>query len=131
MPVTAGKADVVISNCVLNLVPDKHKAFFEIFRVLKNGGHLSVSDVVLKGELPDQLKEATEMYAGCVSGAIQLNQYIGIIHQTGFSDIQIQKEKQILLPDDILLNYLSAAVLEEFKHSGVCIFSITVTASKI
>jgi len=130
MPVTAGKADVVISNCVLNLVPDKQKAFSEIFRVLKNGGHLSVSDVVLKGELPDQLKEAAEMYAGCVSGAIQLSQYIGIIHHTGFSDIQIQKEKRIVLPDSILLNYLSAAVLEVFKRSGVGIFSITVTATK-
>lgn len=130
MPVTAEKADVVISNCVLNLVPDKQKAFCEIFRVLKKGGHLSVSDVVLKGELPEKLQEAAEMYAGCVSGATQMNQYIGIIHHTGFSDIQIRKEKQIVLPDSILLNYLTAAELEEFKHKGIGIFSITVTATK-
>lgn len=130
MPVTDGTADVIISNCVLNLVPDKQKAFGEIFRVLKKGGHLSVSDVVIKGELPDQLKEAAEMYAGCVSGAIQLNQYIEIIRQTGFANIRIMKEKQIILPDSILLNYLTTTELELYKNSGVGIFSITVTATK-
>ena len=71
MPVTANTADVIVSNCVLNLVPDKDGVFKEIFRVLKPGGHFSISDIVLEGELPKQIKEAAEMYAGCVSGAIQ------------------------------------------------------------
>jgi len=130
MPVKDNAADVVISNCVLNLVPDKQKAFSEIFRVLKPGGHLSVSDVVLKGDLPDQLQEAAEMYAGCVSGAIQLNDYLRIISDTGFVNTILHKEKAISVPDEILLNYLSQADLSLFKASGVGIFSITVYAEK-
>lgn len=130
LPVTANKADVVISNCVLNLVPDKQKAFSEIFRVLKVGGHLSVSDVVLKGELPDKLKQAAEMYAGCVSGAIQMSDYLQIISDKGLSNIQVQKEKQITIPDEILLNYIDDQELAVFKDSGAGIFSITVYAEK-
>ena len=130
MPVTANKADVVISNCVLNLVPDKQKAFCEIFRVLKPGGHLSVSDVVLKGELPEKLREAAEMYVGCVSGAIQLNQYLGIIGHTAFVHLKIHKEKAITVPDEIMLNYLNKDELEQYKASGAGIFSITVYAEK-
>jgi len=130
LPVTAEKADVVISNCVLNLVPDKRKAFSEIFRVLKTGGHLSVSDVVLKGELPENLKEAAEMYAGCVSGAIQLNQYLDIITSTGFVHPKVHKEQEITVPDEILLNYLNQLELAQFKTSGTGIFSITVYAEK-
>ncbi len=130
MPVAAKKADVVISNCVLNLVPDKEKAFSEIYRVLKCGGHFSISDVVLVGKLPENIAKAAEMYAGCVSGAIQKNEYVGIIENAGFENIQIQKEKQIVIPDEILLNYLSASELEDFKASNTGIFSITVYAQK-
>jgi ubiquinone/menaquinone biosynthesis C-methylase UbiE len=130
IPVTANKADVVISNCVLNLVPDKQKAFSEIFRVLKPGGHLSVSDVVLKGELPEKLKQAAEMYAGCVSGAIQMPDYLQMITDNGLSNIQIQKEKQITIPDEILLNYIDDQELAVFKESCAGIFSITVYAEK-
>lgn len=130
MPVTAGKADVVISNCVLNLVPDKKKAFTEIYRVLKPGGHLSISDVVLRGVLPDKIKEAAELYAGCVSGAIDKEDYLEIMHQAGLVNILIQKEKQIVVPDEILLNYLDAGELTSFKQSGVGIYSITVYAMK-
>jgi SAM-dependent methyltransferase len=130
LPVTASKADVVISNCVLNLVPDKVKAFSEIYRVLKPGGHLSVSDVVFKGELPESLKQAAEMYAGCVSGAIQENDYLQIIAAAGFVKTKVQKEKSITIPDEILLNYVNLQELEEFKIAGVGIYSITVYAEK-
>jgi ubiquinone/menaquinone biosynthesis C-methylase UbiE len=130
LPVTANKADVVISNCVLNLVPDKVKAFSEIHRVLKEGGHLSVSDVVLKGDLPEKLKEVGEMYAGCVSGAIQMDDYLSIIKEIGLSNILVQKEKQVTIPDEIMLEYLSANELSDFKKSGAGIFSITVYAEK-
>ncbi len=130
MPVTAGKADVVISNCVLNLVPDKVKAFREIFRVLKSGGHLSISDVVLKGALPSAIKDAAEMYAGCVSGAIEKADYLKIMQDAGFVNVIVQKEKQIVVPDDILLNYLNTEDLEHFKQSGTGIYSITVYAEK-
>jgi arsenite methyltransferase len=130
MPVTANKADVIISNCVLNLVPDKEKAFLEIFRVLKPGGHLSVSDVVLRGELPDNIKQAAELYAGCVSGAIDINLYLQIMEDSGFMNISVQKEKATPVPDEILLNYLDTNELDEFKKSGTGIFSITVYAEK-
>lgn len=130
MPVTSGKADVIISNCVLNLVPDKARAFSEIFRVLKSGGHISVSDVVLRGELPKSLKEAAEMYAGCVSGAIQIDEYLQIIADCGLGNINVQKEKIISLPDDILQAYLSESELSAFRQSGTGIYSITVYAEK-
>jgi len=90
LPVSSNRADVVISNCVLNLVPDKTKAFNEVFRVLKPMGHFSISDVVIKGVLPEQLKEAGEMYAGCVSGAIDLDLYLNIIKASGFTNIKLQ-----------------------------------------
>ena len=130
MPITANTADVIISNCVLNLVPDKPKAFAEIFRVLKPGGHFSISDVVLNGDLPLPIQKAAEMYAGCVSGAIPKAQYLQIINDTGFLNVRIDKEKQVTIPDDILLNYLSASELVSFKNSGVGIYSINVYAQK-
>jgi SAM-dependent methyltransferase len=130
MPVTANKADVVISNCVLNLVPDKQKAFSEIFRVLKCSGHFSISDVVIEGNLPEQLAKDAEMYAGCVSGAIQKTEYLKIIESSGFKNINVQKQKAIQIPDEILLKYLTANQLEDYKNSNIGIFSITVYAEK-
>ena len=130
IPMTANKADVVISNCVLNLVPDKQKAFSEIYRILKPGGHFSISDVVLTGSLPANIQKAAEMYAGCVSGAIQKNEYLDIIKTSGFVNITIQKEKQIELPDDILSNYISKDQINEYRDSKAGIFSITVYGDK-
>jgi arsenite methyltransferase len=130
MPVTANFADVIVSNCVLNLVPDKDGVFKEIFRVLKAGGHFSISDIVLEGDLPKPIKEAAEMYAGCVAGAIQKNVYLELIEMAGFKNITIQKDKTIIIPDDILSNYLSADEFAAFKQSGTGIRSITVYAEK-
>lgn len=130
MPVSDNAADVVVSNCVLNLVPNKDKVFKEIYRVLKPGGHFSISDVVLVGKLPDQLRDAAEMYAGCVSGAIQKEAYLELIEQSGFTNISLQKEKAIIIPDDILVNYLTTEQLNVFKSSAVGIFSISVFAQK-
>ena len=130
IPLSANRADVVISNCVLNLVPDKQKAFVEIFRILKKGGHFSISDVVLVGELPGGLKKDAELYAGCVTGAIQKAEYLRMIESAGFSNIVIQKEKTIHLPDAILKKYISEEEEVEFKNSGCGIFSITVYAEK-
>lgn len=130
MPVAANRADVVLSNCVLNLVPNKRNVFAEIFRVLKTKGHFSISDIVLEGELPENLKKAAEMYAGCVSGAIQKDDYIKIIHETGFINISVLKEKRILIPDDILLQYLDEKELARLKGSNLGIYSITVYAEK-
>jgi ubiquinone/menaquinone biosynthesis C-methylase UbiE len=130
MPVTSNIADVVVSNCVLNLVPNKNNVFKEIFRALKPGGHFSISDIVLEGTLPTNIQQAAEMYAGCVSGAIQKQVYLELIKQNGFENITLQKEKAIHIPDDILLNYLSETEIQQFRNSNTGIFSITVYAEK-
>ena len=130
MPVTSNLADVVVSNCVLNLVPNKDGVFKEIFRALKPGGHFSISDIVLEGALPAEIQEAAEMYAGCVSGAIQKSEYLRLIEDNGFTGVQIQKEKKITIPDDILSAYLTPEQLHTFKTSQTGIFSITVYAQK-
>jgi arsenite methyltransferase len=130
MPIAGGVADVVVSNCVLNLVPDKKQAFAETFRILKKGGHFSVSDIVLVGELPEGLRKSAEMYAGCVAGAIQKGEYIQIIKDAGFKEIKIQKEKRIDLPNEILGEYLSVDEMKDFKDGKTGIFSVTVYAEK-
>jgi SAM-dependent methyltransferase len=130
MPVTASVADVIVSNCVLNLVPNKRNVFKEMFRVLKSRGHFSISDVVLVGQLPANLQQAAEMYAGCVSGAVQKDEYLNLIKEAGFEAITIQKEKPIIIPNDILSSYLSAEEIQAFKESGTGIYSITVFARK-
>jgi arsenite methyltransferase len=130
MPITENSYDVVISNCVLNLVPDKQKAFSEIFRVLKHGGHFCVSDIVLEGILPPKLQEAAELYAGCVSGAMQKSEYLNVIRSSGFKNIQIKTEMKNIIPEDLLMEYLTVDELAAFRKLGIGIFSITVTADK-
>lgn len=130
MPITSNIADVIVSNCVLNLVPNKHKVFSEIYRVLKPGGHFSISDIVLNGELPKKWRDVAALYAGCVSGAIQKDEYLGIIKEAGFADITLQKEKEIVLPDEILQEYLTPEEIAEYKASKTRITSITVFAKK-
>ena len=130
MPITANVADVVVSNCVMNLVPDKPKAFSEVHRILKTGGHFSISDIVLTGDLPEKIMNAAEMYAGCVSSAIQKTDYLQIIKDAGFKNITIQAEKPIIIPDDILRNYLNEDEIEAYNSNENIIFSITVYAEK-
>lgn len=130
MPLHDNSFDVVVSNCVLNLVPDKNKAFMEIMRVLKNNGHFCVSDVVIKGELPEKLKKDAEMYAGCVSGAIDIDEYIHIIKRQGFKEITIHKQKEISIPEDILQSYLNNDEIRSFRNNETGIFSITVSGYK-
>jgi ubiquinone/menaquinone biosynthesis C-methylase UbiE len=130
MPISPNVADVVISNCVLNLVPNKDAVIKDIYRVLKPGGHFSISDVVLVGSLPEKIRNAAEMYAGCVSGAVQKQIYLELIELNGFSNITIQKEKAIIIPDDILIKYLTQEEINEYKKSGAGIFSVTVFAQK-
>lgn len=130
MPVTSNYANVIVSNCVLNLVPNKHKVVSEIFRVLKPGGHFSISDIVLEGLLPTKWKEVAELYAGCVSGAIQKQVYLEIIEAAGFKNITVQKDKPINIPDEILANYLTTEEITEYKNGNTKITSITVYAEK-
>jgi len=129
MPVADNTANVVVSNCVLNLVPNKKAVFAEIYRVLKAGGHFSISDVVLTGNLPEKLQSAAEMYAGCVAGAIQKAEYLDYIKQAGFQNITIQKDNPIILPNDILDNYLSKEEITAYNVKPI-VWSITVYAEK-
>jgi arsenite methyltransferase len=135
MPLSENLADVVVSNCVMNLVPDKQKAFSETYRILKPGGHFSISDIVLKGELPENLKRDAELYVGCVSGASQKDAYLQLVAQAGFTNIIVQKEREIALPDEVLKNYLSNDEIADYRqpagdNPGGGIYSVTVFAQK-
>jgi len=130
MPFPGNRFDIILSNCVLNLVPDKTKAFSEMYRVLKPGGHFCVSDVVLAGKLPEKLQKEAEMYVGCVAGALPKTDYLQIIENSGFENITIHKERKITIPETVMLKYLSAEELAAFEQSGNGIFSITVSGYK-
>ncbi len=130
MPVGSNTIDVAVSNCVLNLVPDKRKAFTELYRVLKPGGHFSVSDIVLVGELPPAIQHAAEMYAGCVSGALQKEEYLRLIRKAGFQAVEVKKEKRLDLTDELLLAYINKTEIEAYRRSGAGVLSITVYGEK-
>lgn len=130
LPIEPNTADVVISNCVLNLVPDKAKAFSEIMRVLKPGGHFSISDVVITGQLPAKIQSAAEMYAGCVAGALLKEEYLGIIDKTGFKKVRVKKEKTIDMPEETLRQYLDESEVRLYEDSGIKVLSITVYGEK-
>ena len=130
LPLNENTVDVIISNCVLNLVPDKIKAFSEIFRTLKIGGHFCVSDIVIQGNLPAKLKESAEMYAGCVAGAVQKDEYLDIIEKSGFTDVEIKRTKIIELPDKIFNDYLRPEEIKSLKNVEIGIITITVVGNK-
>ncbi len=130
LPVGDNTADVVVSNCVMNLVPDKNRAFAETYRILKPGGHFSISDIVLKGELPEDVRREAALYAGCISGALQKEDYLRVIEEAGFMHLTVQKERTIDVPEEILKKYLDGEQLRELKGNHVGIFSVTVFAEK-
>ncbi len=130
LPIADNSADVVVSNCVMNLVPSKERAFAETYRILKPGAHFSISDIVLQGELPEPLKKAAAMYVGCVAGAMQSVDYLNLIKETGFVNMQVQKEQQVPLPDSTLLRFLTPEQLSKFKNDNIGVYSVTVYAEK-
>ena len=130
LPLQDETADVVVSNCVLNLVPDKMKAFSETYRILKPGGHFSISDVVTTGHMPDDLKRHAEMFAGCVSWAMDQTEYLGIVKSAGFKNLAVQKRKEIRLPDEVLKETLNDHEYHIFLESEIGIYSITLYGEK-
>ena len=130
MPLPDNGFDVIVSNCVLNLVPDKVGAFAQMYRVLKPGGHFCVSDVVIKGTLPAAFRTEAEMYVGCVSGAVGMDEYLEIIHKQGFKDVVVHKQKEIKMPENVLQKYLSNQEIEGFVRGDAGIYSITVSGYK-
>lgn len=130
LPVQSEEADVVVSNCVLNLVPNKKRALEETFRILKKGGHFSVSDIVTYSEIPEELRKEASLYAGCVSGALVKEDYIDLIRAAGFQNVQIQKEDKMNLPDSLLEKYLGQDEVEIYRKEFAGIASITVYGEK-
>ena len=130
MPLESNTVDVVISNCVMNLVPDKKKGYGEVYRVLKPGGRFSMSDIITVGELTPEVRSAAALYAGCVSGALQKEEYLAVVKKAGFKNIRLPKERMIELPDELLLQHLSREAVKDFRASGASIYSITVVAEK-
>ena len=130
LPVRDDTVDVVISNCVLNLVPDKARAFAETWRVLKPGGRFCVSDVIATGPLPKGIRRTAELYVGCIAGAMPETGYLAVIREAGFENVRIVERKPIPLPDEVLREHLSDAELKDFRASGVELLSVTVLGSK-
>ncbi|NCF63747.1 MAG: arsenite methyltransferase [Gammaproteobacteria bacterium] len=130
LPILSDSIDVVISNCVLNLVPDKQRAFAEIFRVLKPGGRFCISDVVSSRELPDWVKGIAEAYAGCVSGTIPKGDYLKLIEDAGFGSVEVASERRIDIPAELIGKSLTRQQREEARDSDLHVVSITVTATK-
>jgi arsenite methyltransferase len=114
LPVADNSVDIIISNCVINLSPDKDRVFAESFRVLKPGGRLMVSDLVLLRELPDFIKNSVRAYVGCLSGALMKNAYLDAIRKAGLQDVRVMEETTF--PIDYMLNDVSAFSL--VKESG-------------
>jgi ubiquinone/menaquinone biosynthesis C-methylase UbiE len=130
LPVETGTVDVVVSNCVLNLVPNKARAFAEILRVLRPAAHFCVSDIVATGELPEPIRHAAALYVGCIAGALARGHYLRLIEQTGFENVEVAETKPIELPDDVLHRHMDESQIAAFRRSGVSLQSITVRARK-
>lgn len=129
LPLDDAQFDVVISNCVLNLVPDKAAAFSEMHRMLKPGKHFCVSDIVVQGTLPDAVRRSAEMYAGCVGGAIEEDEYLSMLRDAGFEDVDVVRRKTIEVPDEALLKRASEEEVAAFRDGG-SIRSITVRGTR-
>ena len=130
LPVDNDSIDVTVSNCVINLVPNKRKAYQEVYRTLKKGGKFAISDIVTSGVLPESIRESVELYVGCVAGAISKDEYIGIVHAAGFSEVSILEEKEYNIPDSFVLKYLNREQFAAFKKNGAKIISLTLTGVK-
>jgi arsenite methyltransferase len=133
LPVESNTVDVIISNCVINLAPDKSKVFAEAFRVLKPGGKLAVSDIVTDGPLPDSIKQSLSAWAGCVAGAVEAKDYIGMMESVGFTNISITPvffEKETI--DSAISDMGDAIELTTISREAVykAVYSAKITAYK-
>ncbi|HHJ36323.1 MAG TPA: arsenite methyltransferase [Gammaproteobacteria bacterium] len=126
MPVANDTVDVIISNCVINLSPDKRQVFSEAFRVLKPGGRLAISDVVASTELPDEIRDDLALYSGCMAGASQISELHAILEASGFENINIapkDESKDFIkdwAPGRGVEDYVLSATIEAVKPGGCC-----------
>lgn len=125
IPLDDESFDVVISNCVLNLVPNKKKAFAEMHRVLRPGGHFCVSDIVSSGDLPETVRRSAALYAGCIAGAVDEATYLSNLEEAGFEEVEVAKRKTIDVPSEVLMEHASEEEVQRFQENGG-ILSVTV-----
>ncbi|GAB5517909.1 MAG: arsenite methyltransferase [Rhodothermales bacterium] len=130
LPVRDASVDVVLSNCVLNLVPDKAAAFAEMHRVLKPGAHFCISDIVVQGTLPPSIQHSIELHAGCVAGAIEQTAYLDLLYDAGFTDVEIVASRPIDVPDEALPDSVDLEEVRAFRASGNALLSITVRGTR-
>jgi len=130
LPLESNSIDVVISNCTINMVPDKAKVFSEIFRVLKPGGHFSISDIVLRAPLPEDLKKVPELYAGCVAGTELKDSYLDYISLAGFEAVRISLEKNLIVPVEQLEKFLPGTVVHSLSEQSSSLVSVTLLGDK-
>jgi len=137
LPIESNSVDVVISNCVINLSPDKKQVFNEVFRILKSGGRLVVSDIVVLKELPEYIKNSVEAYVGCISGALLKDKYLELIKEAGFQNVTVTDET--LFPIELMINDPTAQAIinkenitaQELEKVGNSVVSIKVTCKKL
>jgi ubiquinone/menaquinone biosynthesis C-methylase UbiE len=130
MPVEDNSIDVIISNCVINLVPDKKKAFSEIYRVLKPGGHFCISDMVVNGHMQENLRKDLALYAGCIAGAVSQDEYLKMLHEIGFTNPEIKKATQVITSREQLDGKYSTEKAGAMWDLADKLFSITFYAVK-
>jgi cyclopropane-fatty-acyl-phospholipid synthase len=125
IPLDDESFDVVISNCVLNLVPNKERAFAEMHRVLRPGGRFCVSDIVTVGDLPDAVRRSAALYAGCISGAVDEGAYLSHLEAAGFEGVEVARRKPVDVPAEVLLEHADEDDVRRFRENGG-IVSVTV-----
>ncbi len=130
LPVESDSIDVAISNCVLNLVPNKKTAFDEIYRTLKPGGHFCISDIVASQALPDWTMKVAELYVGCVAGAMPKDKYLELISHAGFENVEIKAERRIDIPDDVIAELATEKQISAARASDLHVVSVTITGRK-
>lgn len=129
IPIESNLVDVVVSNCVLNLVPNKTKAYSEMHRILKTGAHFSISDIVTDGQIDPLMQKELEAYVGCDAGAINVTKYLKIVQDAGFEEISIQKKKALKFPKEILEKYLNESYICDV-NTNMGVYSITLYGVK-
>jgi len=118
LPVEDNSIDVIISNCVINLSPDKEKVFLEAYRVLKTGGKIMISDLVTEGEIPEEIKKSFDAWAGCIAGALEKNEYLDTIRKAGFQRIKIVSESSYDIGvSEELKSKIKSVAVEAYKVS--------------
>lgn len=130
LPVSDKTAQVVIGNGVMSLTPDKEKAFSEVYRILKHHGQLCISDIMVRGNMPKEMRMEADLFMGCLAGSLQVGEYLKMLEKAGFEEISVKDEKKLELPDAMLHYYLPPDEALEYREGSLGVYSITLSAEK-